>query len=338
LDSTFTQTTGTNNTVNALLYSAGSLYVGGSFTTYRGSTSGNRLMKLDPSSGALDATFNSSSSGPTNGAVMALAISSGSLFIGGTFQGYRAETADKASYITKVNVSTGAVDSGFLNSDSSKVGSPDGAVYAVAVSSDNATVYLGGAFSTYRSTGAGKIVSINVTNGVVNGEVSASATGGNVYAIALSGTSMFVGGAFTSYNSSGKAYRLMKLNKAAGVFSLDLTFAPSVNSNGPSSDVRAIAVSSGGASIFIGGLFTSYRTTLDASKGYYLAKVNGTNGGLDLTFNSAANTGPSADVYALQMSSDGTKLYVGGAFSSYRGASESQYFTPVSTTNGVASW
>ncbi len=119
---------------------------------------------------------------------------------------------------------------------------------------------------------------------------------------------------------------------------LDATFAPSVNSVGPSNDVRTIAISSNASSVYIGGLFTSYRTGADSTKGYYLAKLNGSTGAMDLTFNSAANTGPSADVYALQMSSDGTKLYVGGTFSSYRGASEGQYFTPVSTTNGDASW
>src|SRR5207248_4205581 len=55
LDTTFTTTTGFDGQVNALAVGNGSIYVGGSFSNYRG-VSANNLAKLAPSDGTLDTT------------------------------------------------------------------------------------------------------------------------------------------------------------------------------------------------------------------------------------------------------------------------------------------
>lgn len=52
LDTSFTQSTGFDSTVRSLMVSGASLYVGGDFTTYRGSTASN-LTLVDLLSGAL---------------------------------------------------------------------------------------------------------------------------------------------------------------------------------------------------------------------------------------------------------------------------------------------
>jgi hypothetical protein len=87
LDTTFTQSTGADLTVYALAISGSSLFLGGDFTTYRGSTA-QRLAKVDLTTGNLDTTFTQSSG--VNNTVRTLAISGSSLYVEGLFTTYRA--------------------------------------------------------------------------------------------------------------------------------------------------------------------------------------------------------------------------------------------------------
>ena len=86
LDTTFTQSTGPDSSVSALAVAGSSLYVGGSFSTYRG-VAAQRLAKVDLTTGALDTTFTQSTG--ANSTVSALAVVGSSLYLGGSFTTYR---------------------------------------------------------------------------------------------------------------------------------------------------------------------------------------------------------------------------------------------------------
>ncbi|HAR44225.1 MAG TPA: hypothetical protein DCS07_16595, partial [Bdellovibrionales bacterium] len=96
IDTTFSPagaaTNGFNWSVNSLLISGTSLYVGGGFTAYKGiANSANRLAKLDLTSGAIDTTFSpvGAATNGFNSTVNTLAVSGASVYAGGYFTAYK---------------------------------------------------------------------------------------------------------------------------------------------------------------------------------------------------------------------------------------------------------
>jgi hypothetical protein len=115
LDTTFspqgTASNGFNNPVGGALVVAGtSLYVGGSFTAYRGAmSSANNLAKLDLTSGALDTSFSppGANANGFDGGVSTLAVSGSSLVVGGVFRSYRGTNTTLCG--ARLDSSTGAL-------------------------------------------------------------------------------------------------------------------------------------------------------------------------------------------------------------------------------------
>src|SRR6185503_16519549 len=100
---------GPDDSVNTMVLSAGSLFIGGDFTNYRGDAKGFKLAKLDATTGVLDTGaggFNTVASAGPNGSVVALALSGTSLYAGGTFDQYRADTRGKG--LIKVSTTDGS--------------------------------------------------------------------------------------------------------------------------------------------------------------------------------------------------------------------------------------
>jgi hypothetical protein len=112
LDQTFTQTTGAGGPleyVQSLLFAGNSLYAGGYINSYRGGTV-QGLLKLDPTTGALDSTF-SRSTGFVN--AQALLSSGSSIVVAGSFQSYRGTPSFN---LAKVDASSGNPDPAFTSS------------------------------------------------------------------------------------------------------------------------------------------------------------------------------------------------------------------------------
>jgi hypothetical protein len=336
VDTAFTQSTGTNGVVKAIAVSGSAVYAGGDFTSYRGNANGLRLVKLDATTGDMDtANFNASASGPS-GVVNAILVNSNDLFIAGNFTSYRGNT--RGYRLAKLNALTGVLDTSTFNATPSS--GPDGEVFAMIFSEDKTQIYIGGAMTTYRSsTYCAYICSVAATNGAINTtNFQSSPGGGSINSIALKGTSMYIGGNFTAYAGNTKYYRLVKLTWDSGLlkWTTDLTFAPTSSGMGPNAAVNSLAVSSNGSYLYAGGAFTSYR---GSANGYYLAKISTTSGALETAnFNTAASSGPNASINVVSLSADGTKLYVGGSHTAYRGSALAPYFSSVSTTNGDLSW
>ena len=291
LDTAFSQSTGTNSTVNALAVAGSSLYVGGSFTTYRGVTA-QYLAKVDLNTGGLDTTFTQSTG--TSSSVSALAIAGSSLYVGGNFATYRGITASR---LAKVDLNTGALDTTFTQSTGA-----NSTVNALAVA--GSSLYLGGGFSTYRGVAAQRLAKVDLNTGGLDTTFTQS-TGASttVNALAVAGSSLYVGGGFTTYRGVA-ASRLAIVDLTTG--NLDSVFSGGMGAN---NTIFVLAVS--GSSVFAGGSLVAYRGT----PAQFLAKVNLSTGELDTTF--TQTTGLDSGVSALAIA--GSSLYVGGGFTTYRG-------------------
>ncbi|MGB9377883.1 MAG: VCBS repeat-containing protein [Mycobacteriales bacterium] len=90
----------------------------------------------------------------------------------------------------------------------------NGRVNSVALTSNCATAYLGGAFTHAGGTTAKNIVSVNTSTGAANAGFSGTANG-QVSALLVSGAHLLAGGYFTSINGSARGY-LASLNLGTG--------------------------------------------------------------------------------------------------------------------------
>lgn len=175
------------------------------------------------------------------------------------------------------------------------------------------TVYAAGSFATARPAGSPPGVNTVRRNNVLaydirTGELIDSFApdlNGEAVAIAASpdGSRIYVGGSFTSVNGA-KVWRVAALNAASGA--LIPSFAPKMDAS-----VRAIVVV--GDRVYLGGLFSAVGT-VSRSK---LAAFSAEDATL-LEWNPVANTGR---VNALSLSPDGTKMVVGGTFTTLNGSS-----------------
>ena len=147
LDTTFDAGgVGFNNLVVALAITGSNLYVSGLFTSYQGSAAPG-ISKLDTTTGIAEPTFVGATF--AGGGYAATLIASGTqLFAAGAFTTYGGAAA---SYIAKLNASTGALDTTF---DPGGAGF-DGSVQSIALS--GTSLFVGGSFYNYRGIAAPRI-------------------------------------------------------------------------------------------------------------------------------------------------------------------------------------
>ncbi len=190
LDASFDPGSGTDFTVMDLkVQSNGKILIGGSFTTYNGSTA-NHIARLN-SDGTLDASFDMGTG--TDGSIRTITIQSDAkILIGGAFTTYNGTTRNR---IARLN-SDGTVDATF-----DPASGPASSVYSSAIQSDG-KILIGGLFSTYNGTSVVRLARIN-SDGSLDGGFNPG-TGANnvVYSISLqSDGRIIIGGIFTTYHS-----------------------------------------------------------------------------------------------------------------------------------------
>ncbi len=93
--------------------------------------------------------------------------------------------------------------------------------------------------------------------------------------------------------------------------------------------VRALELD--GGDLYIGGTFT----TVGGTTRNRLAKLNATTGALNTGFNISVSGGTSPTVYALEVSNNGNRLYVGGEFTAVGGLTRNNIAEINLTTNAV---
>lgn len=320
---------GFDGRVFASLQVGNAIYIGGDFDAYRDQPVGH-LVKIDATTCALDLTFVPATNPGFDGSVHALAVLGTSLYVGGDFTTYRDLGADSARRIAKLDLTTGALDETFSPIGDSNNGF-DGRVNALAVS--GTSLYVGGAFGSYRDAGIAanavrNIAKLDVSTGALDTTFSVGSSGfdAEVRALTVSASGVYAAGDFTTYRGSLPANRIAKVDPASG--ELDTTFSPP-SANGFDGPVFALA--SSGAALYAGGDFTRYRGTTQTPR---IAKLDLVTGAADTTFSPQAS--PKAfdgSVRALAMA--GTSLFVGGTFTTYGAATGVNRIAKLNAATGV---
>lgn len=322
LDTAFTlQSSGMSSTVRALLIEGSNLYVGGEFTTYRGSTA-NRLAKLNLD-GTLDFAFNPISGGNgVNNIVRAIASDGSYLYVGGDFSQVRGLSANR---IAKVSFN-GDRDATFSPGTN---GSSSGSVNAVAVSGTN--IYFGGSIVNYRGALANRIAKVSNT-GVLDTTFSPSsgANGFNntVSTIVIDSGDVIVGGYFSNYKGIDANY-VARLN-SSGVF--NSVFHPDSGAAGASYAVTALHIGGASGKLWLGGGFTHYRSEHYVANHFVRILSDGS---IDETLSPQAGaSGFNGLVRDVDVSSDGSTFYFAGDFTQYQGQ-PAKYIAKVATSDGL---
>jgi hypothetical protein len=189
---------------------------------------------------------------------------------------------------------------------------PGQIVHSLALSLDGSRLYVGGTFTTIGGISRSGLAAVATATGDVDltwnpapdtvpaTEISPART---VAALATgTGGRVFVGGSFT--HLGGSAVTGLAVVSATGTGALDGAWA--VGADGP---VHSLAFTPDRSRLFVGGGFTN----LGGQPRSRLAAVATAGAGsVDGAFNPGVDGG---DVLALNLSSDGTRLYAGGSFS-----------------------
>jgi hypothetical protein len=309
LDMTFVPPgTGFDSSIHALAVSGPRLYAGGWFGSYNGTTR-RRIAALDTTTAALDTTFVPPGTG-FNSVVNSLATSGALVYAGGSFTTYNGTARNR---IAALNATTAALDTTFVPPGTGL----NDTVQAVVVS--GAVVYAGGSFTNYNGTARNRIAALNATTAALDPTFVPPGTGFNdgVSALAVSGTRLYAGGYFTNYNGTTRR-RIAALDTTTAA--LDVTFDAG---NGFNSNVNSLAIS--GTRVYAGGHFTTYAAATRPG----IAALDSTTAALDTTF-VPPGTGFNGHVSTLAIS--GTRIYVGGEFTSYNGASRGRIAALDATT------
>jgi uncharacterized delta-60 repeat protein len=295
IDTSFDIGTGFSSTVfSTAIQSDGKILVGGSFTSYKGTTS-NYIARLN-TDGTRDTSFAAGTGFSTT--VLSIAIQSdGKILAGGNFTTYQGFSVNR---IVRLNTdgtrdTSFSVGTGFSSTVNSILIQPDG------------KILVGGNFTSYQSVSANRVIRLNTDGTRDTSFVIGTGFDSSAQTIAYSAITdkILVGGVFTSYQSVS-ANRIIMLNTDG---TRDTSFAIGT---GFSATVNKIAIQPDGK-ILAGGNYTQYQgATIN-----YIVRLN-TNGSRDTSF--SVSTGFDASVNTIEIQTDG-KILVGGAFSEYQSVS-----------------
>jgi uncharacterized membrane protein len=299
-----------NGAVSSLLLSADNskIYVGGSYTAIGSSVYGG-LALIATSTGAVDGTFAPNLVANPN----ALALSSGGtdLFVGGSFLSVGGSVRNR---LASVDI-TGKILSSFNpNMDST--------VSALVLSPDGTKLYAGGSFTSVAGVTYNRLAGITVSTGAAISAFNPNMVN-PVTALAISsdGATLYAGGSFTTVNGATTRNRLAAFTTSNG------TVVSAFNPN-MSSSVSALALTSDNAILYAGGAFSTVNGATTRNR---LAAFTTSNG----TVVSAFNPNMGATVSSLALSSDGTKIYAGGTFTTV-GVTTYNRLAGIATSTGAA--
>jgi uncharacterized delta-60 repeat protein len=297
-DTTFNIGTGFDSTVRSIaIQTDGKILVGGSFTTFTGSSQ-NYLIRLN-SDGSKDATFNIGA-GFSNIVLSFILKSNGKILLGGNFNFVSGTTQNR---FTKINGDSTTINESF------NIGTGfDGNVYTTLIQLDG-KILVGGTFTTFSGSSQNRLIRLNSDGSKDITFNIGSGFNNGIFSVAIqSDGKILVGGNFTTFTGSSQNY-LIRLNSDG---SKDTTFNIGT---GFDSTVRSIAIQTDGK-ILVGGLFT----TFTGSTQNRLIRLN-TDGSKDTTFD--IGTAFNNLVFTTLIQSDG-KILVGGLFTTFTGSTQNR--------------
>ncbi|MFZ4112268.1 MAG: beta strand repeat-containing protein [Ilumatobacteraceae bacterium] len=288
-----------NNTVNTLVVSGSTVYLGGSFTQVKATTR-NRAAAVDATNAALVTGWDPA----PNNTVNTLVVSGSTVYLGGAFTQVKSTTRN---YAAAVDATNAALVTGWDPA-------PNGQVNTLVVS--GSTVYMGGSFATVKATARNNAAAVDAAS-------SALATwdpnlDGTVYSLAVSGSTVYIGGYFWYIN----AYATSR-NRAAAV-SATTGIATSWNPS-PSGLVNTLVVS--GSTVYMGGSFTTVNNTT--------SRINAA--AVEVTSGIASSWNPSPRGTVNALSVWGTRSYLGGDFQTVGGSGRNNA-AAIDSSGGLTSW
>ena len=313
----------TSGEVNALAVSGEIVYVGGTFTIIgTNSQTRKRIAALKASGAAGEGEATTWKPNATSGAVNALAVSGEVVYVGGTFTviGTNSQTRKRIAALK----ASGAAGEG--EATTWKPNATSGAVNALAVSGE--IVYVGGTFTVIGTNSQSRnLIAAIKTNATAEATAEATtwnpnATSGEVSALAVSGTSIvYVGGTFTVIGTNSQSRNLIaaiKTNATAEATAEATTWNP----NATSGEVSALAVS-GTSTVYVGGTFTTIGSTPETRN--RIAAINTNATATVAATDTAWNPNANAAVLAVAITGSGSRLYIGGAFTTLGTGARSGY-------------
>ena len=263
VDTTFNFGTGFNGTVRSIIEdSNGDLYVGGDFTSYKGISNNNRVIKLDSSGNKITSFDNSIGFSST---IRSLSLNSDEtiLYCAGTFTAYKGTTRNR---LAAINTSNGSLNTIFNTS----VGANSTVIDILSTSNG---IYITGSFTSVNGTAINRIARLQTNGNVDTGfNVGVGVNSTSYSLVEDSNGNIYLGGNFTSYKGTVRN-RIVKIDSSGNI---DTTFNVG---NGASSSVYKLRQDPDGK-ILLGGGFTSYNST----SRFRIARAN-TNGSSDTTLN-----------------------------------------------------
>jgi hypothetical protein len=261
------------------------VFAGGDFHE-AGHASRLRLAALDATTGDADPGF----APDANAGVNALAVSANGarVFAGGSFTGLGGVLRDR---IAAVDATTG------LPIPDWNPGA-NGTVFALASSPDGSKLYAGGTFTTIGGQNRTRLAELDPATGVVDSSFRNGANN-RIRALAAAGDRLYVGGVFTRVGGQTRT-RLAAIDISTGL--VDAQWAPTADA-----EVRALGVTATGASVFMGGDFSSISGTSRKN----LASVDAITGSVT-TFTPSRPGFPMSRVIALTVSPGRVYAAIGG--------------------------
>ena len=214
IDTDFNYGSGFNNAVISIKVNMdGTIICSGYFSTYKGISS-SRIIKIDRygnkiSSFIAGSSFNSSS-------IYLNRDNSNSLYAYGEFTLYKGVVANR---IVKIDINTGDIDTSF------DYGSGFNGGVVTFFLNDDGSMYVGGNFTTYKTTNCNRIIKLNSDGSISN--LFGSGFNESVYFIGVKNDKITVAGDFTEYNGKS-ANRIIILNLDGSIYDgVELTFLDS---------------------------------------------------------------------------------------------------------------
>jgi len=355
LDTGFDTANGFDSSVNSLLLDGNNLYVGGSFTTYKGNTR-QRIVKIDKTTAAeVDAsgTGFSTTSGFDSGVTSIKLDASGFLYAGGFFTSYKGNTRQ---LIAKIDKTTAILDVSFDSSNgfsgtSTNYGVSAASVRTISIASG---VLFAGGYNCldYRSVNNAfsrrGLAKIHIPTGTVDTIFNTSSgisSYGVIFSMILDGNNLYAGGEFTTYKGNTRQ-RIVKIDKttAAEVDPNGTGF--STTSGFPSGKINSLLLD--GNNLYVGGNFGSYK----GNTRQRIVKIDKTTAAEVDANGTGFSTTSGFDNTVYSMALYGNNLYVGGSFTSYKGNTRQRIVkidkttaaevdpngTGFSTTSGFNNW
>jgi hypothetical protein len=281
----------------------GTVYVGGSFTTFCGQPR-SALAAIDSNGNLLPWDPNVNIGGYIN--VGAMAVSGSTVYVGGVFTSVGGQSRNN---LAALDATTGLATSWDPNPNSSDFGT-------TALTVDGSNVYVSGDFTTIGGQSRNNIAAIDSTTGLAT---IWNPNANNVsYSIVVSGSTVYTDGEFNNIGGQSRNH-IAALDATTG---LATSWNP--GSSASISFLRAIAVS--GSTVYVGGFMNS----IGGQTRRGIAALDATTG-LATSWN--PNAGSGKVIFGLAVS--GSTVYTVGNFTSIGGQSRNR-IAALATSNGVS--